>query len=178
MTTSRCRVSCKLIKQPFLFLYHTDDTSGDTSHQLSAAGSSQVSGGQQRDQQQIEIDEEEELQAAIALSLAASASAASSNTAQSNSNTYTNTTAASQSSAGKTVYHTARMYNVNLLNGLFCDIGLLAFMILYVIWHNYDIICCVRTKVSHFCLNRWGETFYIVDFSSHKTYRDSVFIIL
>ena len=67
------------------------------------------------------------------------------------------------------------MYNVNLLNGLFCDIGLLAFMILYVIWHNYDIICCVRTKVSHFCLNRWGETFYIVDFSSHKTYRDSVY---
>ena len=91
-------------------------------------------------------------------------------------NTNTNTTAASQSGAGKTVYHTARMYNVNLLNGLFCDIGLLAFMILYVIWHNYDIICCVRTKVSHFCLNRWGETFYIVDISSHKNYRDSVLL--
>ena len=46
---------------------------------------------------------------------------------------------------------------------------------MYVIWHNCDIICCVRTKVSHFCLNRWGETFYIVDFSSHKNYRDSVY---
>ena len=42
---------------------------------------------------------------------------------------------ASQSSAGKTVYHTARMYNVtlnapvkvNLLNEIFYDIGLLAF---------------------------------------------------